>query len=140
MRELWSLRLVALTGVLIVALAVGFACGQNSSEQPAAATPEPVAPVAAAPASADDPMAMGKQVYERERCSRCHSIAGEGSPRSPLDGVGSRRSESEINDWIIAPESLKDELAASIFRAKQPYGQLPQADLDALTAYLASLK
>jgi mono/diheme cytochrome c family protein len=142
MRELWSLRLVGLSGILIVALAVGFACGQNPPEQPAASAPEPTPalPEPAPSASTGDPVAKGKQIYARERCSRCHSIGGQGSPRSPLDGVGGRLIGQELTNWIIAPESLQDEMAPSAFRAKQAYAELPKSDLDALTAYLASLK
>ena len=145
MREIWTLRLVALTGALVVTLAVAFACSQNPTESSAPAeTASPAEPVtsAAGGASAEpagDAVALGRQVYERERCSRCHSIAGVGSTRSPLDGVGSKLSEQQIVDWIIAPESLKDEMAPSAFRAKQAFAALPPAELNALAAYLRSI-
>lgn len=82
------------------------------------------------------PAAAGKEIYGREGCARRHSIAGEGSPRSPLDGVGERLSAEEIRKWIVAAPELEDELSGRVFRAKQAYGKLPEAELVALAAYL----
>lgn len=144
MREIWSLRLVALTGVLVVALCTAFACRQNPPESPAETASEPAAaapePEAAAEETAQDPVARGRQAYERRNCARCHSIAGQGSPRYPLDGVGSRLSAEEIRNWIIAPASLEGEMPASAFRAKQRFAELPAAEIEDLTAYLGSLE
>ena len=32
----------------------------------------------------------GQQVYAAQHCSMCHSIAGKGNPKTPLDDVGSK--------------------------------------------------
>ena len=37
----------------------------------------------------------------QQACARCHSIAGKGNPRRPLDGVGARRNAAELRDWNI---------------------------------------
>jgi mono/diheme cytochrome c family protein len=142
MREIWSLRLVALTGGLIVALSVGFACKQNADPSAAsgeAASTAPATP-AAAPETAGDPVAEGKRVYERQNCARCHAIGGEGNRRNPLDGVGARFSAEAIRDWIVGAASLQDEMSPSAFRAKQRYAELPPVELDALVAYMQSLR
>ena len=83
----------------------------------------------------------GEEVYTAQKCSMCHSVAGKGSKASPLDGVGKKLSADEIREWIIHPT----EMTAKTKSTKKPpmpakYGSLPAADLDALVAYLASLK
>ncbi|MGA2264659.1 MAG: c-type cytochrome, partial [Acidobacteriota bacterium] len=35
----------------------------------------------------------GADVYAKNNCKMCHSIAGVGSPKSPLDGVGAKLTE-----------------------------------------------
>ena len=96
--------------------------------------------LAARPASAQD-AAKGATVYAAQKCSVCHSIAGKGSKTSPLDGVGAKLSTDDIKQWITHPVDA----AAKAKSTKKPpmpnkYGSLPAADLDALVAYMASLK
>ncbi len=137
MRERWSKILTAVTGALVLLLAYAVADLRNPSER-AAASPAPPPQAAAAPAPAEDASqaSSGKEIYSREGCARCHSIAGEGSPRSPLDGVGERLLAEEIRKWIIAAPELEDELSGRVFRTKQAYGKLPEPELAALVAYL----
>ena len=85
--------------------------------------------------------AKGEQVYAAQKCSMCHQIAGKGNKASPLDGVGAKLSAEDIRQWITHPT----EAAAKAKSTKKPpmpakYGSLPAADLDALVAYMASLK
>lgn len=75
----------------------------------------------------------GQQVYAAQHCSMCHSIAGKGNPRTPLDDVGARMSAEDLKKYITAPKSVK---ADSKMKA---YPSLPAADLDALVAYLKTL-
>jgi mono/diheme cytochrome c family protein len=83
--------------------------------------------------SGEDSMAAGKQVYRENRCSMCHSIAGEGNQRSPLDGVGSRLTEEEIRKWIVDPQSMQADVR------KPSYDSLSDENLEALVSYMASL-
>jgi cytochrome c2 len=76
----------------------------------------------------------GKTVFAAQHCSMCHSIAGKGNTRTPLDGVGSRLTVEQIKKWIVSPKEMK---ADSKMKA---YPALPAEDLDALAAYLSSLK
>jgi len=92
------------------------------------------------PAAAQD-AARGATVYAAQKCSLCHAIAGKGKASSPLDGVGTKLSAADIKQWIVNPT----EMTAKAKSTKKPpmpnkYGSLPAADLDALVAYLASLK
>ena len=83
----------------------------------------------------------GQEVYTAQKCSVCHAIAGKGGKASPLDGVGAKLSADDIRAWIVTPV----EAAAKAKSTKKPpmpakYGKLPAADLDALVAYMQSLK
>ena len=83
----------------------------------------------------------GQEVYAAQKCSMCHSIAGAGNKANPLDGVGAKLSAAEIRQWIVAPT----EMTAKTKSTKKPpmpnrYGKLPAADIDAMVAYLSSLK
>lgn len=98
------------------------------------------APVAAAGQDAAQ-IKKGEEVYAAQKCSMCHSIAGKGGKSSPLDGVGAKLSAEDIKQWITHPT----EMTAKAKSTKKPpmpakYGKLPAADLDALVAYLHSLK
>ncbi len=83
----------------------------------------------------------GQEVYTAQKCQICHAIAGKGSKTNPLDGVGAKLSADDIKQWITHPA----EAAAKAKSTKKPpmptkYGSLPAADLDALVAYMQSLK
>ena len=57
------------------------------------------------------------------------------------DGVGSKLSAADTKQWIVEPI----EMAAKVKSEKKPpmpkrYDKLPAADLDALVAYMQSLK
>ena len=94
----------------------------------------------ATPAAAQD-VAKGEAVYAAQKCSMCHAIAGKGKAANPLDGVGAKLSADDIKQWITHPT----EAAAKAKSTKKPpmpakYGKLSAEDLDALVAYMASLK
>jgi len=85
-------------------------------------------------------MDRGLAVYHREGCPTCHSIAGTGNPRNPLDGVGDRWKPDELKQWIIGAGSVSESLPATIARRKQRYRSLPEPEFDALVSYLSTLK
>jgi mono/diheme cytochrome c family protein len=86
------------------------------------------------------PLERGKQVYAEQRCSVCHSIAGTGNARGALDGVGSRLSGEEIRAWIVTPAEMTAKSGASRRPVMRAYPSLPKEALDALVAYMQSLK
>jgi len=99
---------------------------------------------AAVAASAQDAAVVkkGEQVYTAQKCATCHSIAGKGKKTGgALDGVGTKLSADELKQWILDPKGM----AAKAKSTKKPpmaakYGGLPPADVDALVAYMQSLK
>jgi cytochrome c2 len=89
----------------------------------------------AATAFAEDPaIANGKTVYTAQKCQLCHSIAGVGNKKSPLDGVGKKLSAEDIKKWIVNPKEMKADTKM------KAYPSLPAKDLDSLIVYMASLK
>jgi len=86
-----------------------------------------------------DKIEAGKKVYAAQKCATCHSVAGVGSKMAPLDGVGSKLSAAEIKAWITDPDPLTAKLATKP-KVKMKKYTLPEADLDALVAYVSSLK
>ena len=108
------------------------------------ATAIALAVVIAKPSAAiqdDAQIKRGQEVFTAQKCQVCHGIAGKGSKQNPLDGVGRKLSADEIRQWITHPA----EMTAKTQSTKKPpmpakYGNLSAADLDALVAYMQSLK
>lgn len=96
----------------------------------------------ASTASAQDKAAIerGMKVYADQKCSVCHAIAGKGNAKGALDDVGSRLSADEIREWIVHPAEMTKKSGAERKPPMRAYPNLPKEDLDALVAYLASLK
>jgi mono/diheme cytochrome c family protein len=82
----------------------------------------------------------GKKVYAAQKCQVCHSIGGVGNKKGPLDDVGSRLSVEEIRQWIVAAPEMTAKTKAARKPLMKSYPSLSTQDLDALVAYLASLK
>jgi mono/diheme cytochrome c family protein len=97
--------------------------------------------IAASAASAGQDAKKGEAVYTAQKCQVCHSIAGNGGKASPLDGVGAKLSAEDIRQWITHPKDAATK-ANSTKKPPMPakYATLPAADLDALVAYMQSLK
>jgi len=85
--------------------------------------------------------AKGEGVYNAQKCSVCHAVAGKGNKANPLDGVGAKLSADDIRAWIVDPVAM----TAKTGSQKKPpmpkkWASLPAAELDALVAYMQSLK
>jgi mono/diheme cytochrome c family protein len=94
--------------------------------------------------AADDPppdMPPGARVMAEAnpRCSLCHSVAGKGNPKGPLDGVGQRRSRDEIKAWIRTPVEMAKKHGATRKPAMVPFPEFSDEELETLVDYLASL-
>jgi len=133
MREFWVRIVAALTGVLVTLLALTFAWVQTPRSPTEAAAVE----AAALPAALVE---AGRAVYEAEGCAGCHAIAGEGNPRLPLDGIGSRRDAAALRDWILATGAVEADLGTRAARVKQGYRALSNDELEALVVYMQSLR
>lgn len=81
----------------------------------------------------------GKQVYAAQKCQVCHSIAGVGNKKGALDDVGARLKADDIRQWIVAAPEMTAKTNSTRKPVMKAY-TLPKEDLDALVAYLASLK
>lgn len=103
--------------------------------------------VACSEVPATEPVARGRQLYRALDCGRCHHIAGEGGRLGPeLTNAGRVAEERRPG---AGPEYLRQSLTdpgAYIVpgeRDTMPRGLvrgLSQSEIDALVAYLASLR
>ena len=82
----------------------------------------------------------GQQVYKQQACARCHSIAGKGNPRNPLDDVGIKRTADELRNWIIGSDAIQGSVPESVFKLKKRYKELSDHDLNTLVIYMQSLR
>lgn len=94
----------------------------------------------AIPAAAQDKLEKGKQIYTAQKCQACHSVAGAGNKKGVLDDIGTRLKDGEIRQWIVAAPEMAAKAQADRKPAMKAYATLPKEDVDALVAYLASLK
>jgi mono/diheme cytochrome c family protein len=99
---------------------------------------------AGAASAQDAKVAKGKQLFTDQKCTMCHAIEGKGNVKGPLDGVGTKLTADEIRQWITDPATMATKAKAdrkpamSTMAAK--YKALSKDDVDALVAYLSSLK
>jgi mono/diheme cytochrome c family protein len=99
------------------------------------------ATASAAPASTLATMQQtGPQVYEAQKCSLCHSIAGKGNAKGPLDKVGAKYSAADLKLWITSPAEMGKKHNATRKPPMKSFASLAPADVDALVAYLQTLK
>jgi mono/diheme cytochrome c family protein len=82
----------------------------------------------------------GEKVYAEQRCAVCHSIGDKGNRKGPLDGVGSKYTEAEMREWIVNPGAMEAKTGATRKPTMKAYPNLSAEDLDALIAYMMSLK
>lgn len=84
--------------------------------------------------------AQGAKVYDAQKCSICHSVAGKGNKKLPLDGVGKKLTAAQIKEWIVDPGAAAKKANSTAKPLMKAYPTLPAADLDSLIAYMGSLK
>lgn len=108
--------------ILITAMAVSLAACRNATAQDASQ------------------IERGATVYAAQRCAICHSIAGKGDVKGPLDDVGSRLKADEIRLWMVNPAEMTRKTNAKRKPLMRAYPKLPKEDLDALVAYMLSLR
>ncbi len=82
----------------------------------------------------------GQKVFTDQKCSICHSVAGVGNKKGPLDEVGSKFTAAEIRQWIVAAPEMMAKPKEARRSAMKAYAALPKEDLYALIAYLLTLK
>ena len=82
----------------------------------------------------------GKKVFASEKCGVCHSVAGVGNKKGPLDEVGTKLTAAEIREWIVSAPEMTAKTKAARKPVMKAYPNIVKDDLDALVAYLQSLK
>jgi len=93
----------------------------------------------ALPAAGQDLKAKGEKVFTDQKCSLCHSVAGKGNAKGPLDDVGGKLSAADIRAWITDANAMTAKIATPRKPVMKQYS-LPKEDVDALVAYLTTLK
>ena len=83
-------------------------------------------------------VARGGVLFADLGCARCHSLAGQGSPASPLDDACRHRAPAELRDFIVAATSVESRLPPRAVAAKARYRALGRSDLEALGAALCA--
>lgn len=131
--------LVAVTGVLVLAAAALVAAVDRAPPEGSGDRRAPEAERGAAvdtqTGNADTvQVARGREVFRSEGCTGCHAAEGVGRSRLPLDGVGSRLPPDTLRAWVVDPRSVDPSVR------KPAYDDLPEEDVDALVAYMQSLK
>jgi mono/diheme cytochrome c family protein len=95
--------------------------------------------VAAAAAAQDAKVTKGQQLFTEQKCTLCHSIGDKGNKKGPLDSVASKLSADDIRSWITDARGM----IAKTKPTRKPEMKaftLPKEDVDALVAYLVTLK
>lgn len=98
--------------------------------------------LAAPPMFAQDKaqIARGMKVYADQKCAFCHAIDQKGNAKGPLDDAGVKLTAAEIRAWIVSATEMTEKTGATRKPPMKAYAQLPADDLDALVAYLQTLK
>ena len=94
---------------------------------------------AAAEAAQDAKVAQGEKVYAAQKCALCHSVGDKGNKKGPLDGVAAKLKANEIREWIVDAKGMTVKTKATRKPEMKNYA-LPKDDVDALVAYLTTLK
>jgi mono/diheme cytochrome c family protein len=82
----------------------------------------------------------GMKVYADQKCATCHAIAGKGNAKGALDDVGSRLTPEQIRAWLVNPVEMTKKTNAERKPPMRAYPNLAKEDLDAVVAYMMSLK
>ncbi len=98
--------------------------------------------LSAAPAFAQNPVPVerGMKVYADQRCPLCHSVAGKGNPKGPLDDVATKLTPADIRLWIEKPEEMRVKTKSDRRPPMKSFATLSKDDMDGLLAYLQTLK
>lgn len=94
----------------------------------------------AATASAQDAkVAQGEKLFVDQKCTLCHSVGDKGNKKGALDGVASKLKADDIREWMVDAKGMTVKAKATRKPEMKAY-TLPKDDVDALVAYLSTLK
>jgi mono/diheme cytochrome c family protein len=89
--------------------------------------------------AAQDAAAQGEKVFAAQKCGLCHSVGGKGNPKGPMEEAVGKLSAADIRAWITDAKGMTAKTKADRKPAMKDFA-LPKDDVDALVAYLTSLK
>src|SRR5947207_606900 len=95
--------------------------------------------LAAAAAAQDAKAAKGQQLFVDQKCTLCHSVGDKGNKKGPLEGVATKLSADELRSWITDAKGMTAKTKATRKPDMKAFA-LPKDDVDALVAYLGTLK
>ena len=90
--------------------------------------------------SAQSTAADGEKVFAAQKCTICHAVGGQGNRKGPLDNVGAKWSADDIRMWITQAPVMAAKVKAERKPAMKAFTALSQEEVDALVAYLQTLK
>lgn len=99
-----------------------------------------VALTAGAADAQDKKVAQGEALYAAQKCSLCHSVAGKGNKKFPLDGVGKTITADLVKLWLSDPKAAEAKTGKAGTPKMRSYAKLSADEVDALVAYMLSLK
>jgi len=95
----------------------------------------------ATPAFAQDSkVANGAGLFESNKCTVCHAVAGKGNAKHPLDHAGKRLDAETVKLWLTDPKAADAKFGKKAMPPMKSFATLPPDDIDALVAYVLSLK
>ena len=95
--------------------------------------------LAASAAAQDAKAAQGEKLFADQKCTLCHSVGAKGNKKGPLDGIAAKLKADEIREWIVDAKGMTAKTKAPRKPEMKAY-TLPKDDVDALVAYLTTLK
>ena len=95
--------------------------------------------LAAGAAAQDAKVVQGEKLFADQKCTLCHSVGDKGNKKGPLDGVGAKLKNDEIREWMTDAKGMTVKTKATRKPAMKAYA-LPKEDVEALAAYLSTLK
>lgn len=95
----------------------------------------------AVPAAAQDPkVAKGEGLFTAQKCGLCHSVADKGNKKHPLDGMGKTLTADVVKLWLKDPKAAAAKFSKTGTPPMKAFATLAAEDVDALVAYVLSLK
>lgn len=90
-------------------------------------------------AAAQSKAEQGAALFASQKCTMCHSVAGKGNPKGPLDAMIAKNKAEHIRQWLQDPDGMRAKQNAARTPAMKPM-KLSPAQVDALVAYLTAAK
>jgi len=78
---------------------------------------------------------QGAALFTAQKCTMCHSVAGKGNPKGPLDAIAAKNKAEHVRQWLNDPEGMRAKTNATRTPAMKATKLSPD-QIDALVAFL----